>query len=158
MGDACNGISSRCDLNPTWHPDYDCFGAVDTKVATWRRDRDDLSFFAVSSPTTDGVRPFSWSEQNISVDGCKPSQHVGHPNTFNFSWHALPGSWALEVPVETSEEATSGKISSLPLIWLGAASAGLGCVATLLGSLQRSRRPFGAFEQDSAAHYVSIVD
>lgn len=138
-GDACNGISARCDLNPhkhvtclpistfgfgrgcfplqliifawnrswrmtslaicqvsfpifrKWQVSYDCFGAIDAKIAQWRPTADDLSFLAVtrtamrfalmmrccmlhaqvSSPTWGGdERPFTWSQVNSEVDGC----------------------------------------------------------------------------------------
>lgn len=89
-GNACIGISARCDLNPGWKSDYDCWGAVDAKVIQARQHFDDLSFFAVSSPTFDREEhAFSWSRQNVSVDGCKPQQHFGHPDTFNFPWYTL---------------------------------------------------------------------
>lgn len=93
-GDACNGISARCDLNPHKHVSYDCFGAIDAKIARWRNFSEDLSFLAVSSPTWGGnERPFSWSEVNPEVDGCQASDHRGHPNTFDFSWYQLPAEW-----------------------------------------------------------------
>eukprot|EP00913_Durusdinium_trenchii_P020744 g19484.t1 len=91
-GDACNGISARCDLNPHKHVSYDCFGAIDAKIARWRNFSEDLSFLAVSSPTWGGnERPFSWSEVNPEVDGCQASDHRGHPNTFDFSWYQTLG-------------------------------------------------------------------
>ncbi|CAE8637958.1 unnamed protein product [Polarella glacialis] len=93
-GNACNGISARCDLNPTWHPAYDCFGAVDAKVIGQREDVTNLSFYAVASPSHEnGERSFSWGEQDTTVDGCGPSQHLGQPNTFNFDWLVLPSNF-----------------------------------------------------------------
>ena len=93
-GDACNGISARCDLNPHKHVSYDCFGAIDAKIAQWRPTADDLSFLAVSSPTWGGdERPFTWSQVNSEVDGCKVSDHNGHPDTFDFSWYQMPAEW-----------------------------------------------------------------
>merc|ERR1711990_632463 len=97
-GDACHGISSRCDLNPRWHKSYDCYGGVDAKVMRWRpAGSGDLSFIAVGAPTYSigdgGLRPFSWDEQDASQEGCKPEQHVGHPKTFNFGWYLFPGDW-----------------------------------------------------------------
>jgi len=93
-GDACNGISARCDLNPRRHISYDCFGAVDAKVAQWRPTSENLSFLAVSAPTrSHGESAFSWSSVNTSVDGCKPEDHRGHPDTFDFPWLILPDRW-----------------------------------------------------------------
>jgi hypothetical protein len=91
-GDSCNAISARCDLNPQDSHVYDCFGAHDSKVTSWRGpgSAGDLSFFGVLSPTFDDQKPFSWSDQNVLVDTCRPEQHVGHPDTFNFGWHTFP--------------------------------------------------------------------
>jgi len=110
QGNACNAISARCDLNPMWKSDYECFGAVDAKVIQARQHFDNLSFFAVSSPTFDlEERPFSWSRQNVSVGGCRPEQHLGHPDTFNFSWYTL----ASQVDqASESEERLSGEASA----------------------------------------------
>lgn len=91
--DACNSISARCDLNQQSRPEYDCFGAVDAKIAYMRQNPHDLSFYAVASPAFDGARPFSWSDQDPRVDGCAPNQHVGHPDTFNFSFYSMPSRW-----------------------------------------------------------------
>lgn len=94
LGDACNAISARCDLNPQKHVSYDCFGAIDAKVASWRSNRHDLSFLAVSSPTrSHGEQPFAWSRVNDKLDGCKPENHIGHPDTFDFDWYKMPASW-----------------------------------------------------------------
>merc|ERR1712087_666672 len=46
----------------------------------------------MGSPTFDDQKPFSWSAQNSTVDTCRPNQHHGHPDTFNFSWHTFPAS------------------------------------------------------------------
>lgn len=91
-GDKCNAISARCDLNPMDSHVYDCFGGHDSKVTAWRgpESTGNLSFYGVLSPTFDDEKPFSWSSQNASVDTCRPTQHVGHPDTFNFGWHTFP--------------------------------------------------------------------
>jgi len=94
-GNVCNGISARCDLNPTSAPDYDCFGGIDAKVRGASGTSADLSFYAVSSPTYDQEVAFSWHRQDSSVDGCKDSQHIGHPDTWNFSWYRMPSAVGL---------------------------------------------------------------
>jgi hypothetical protein len=88
--DHCNGISARCDLNDHDGSSYGCFGAHDAKVSTMQGAKRDLSFYGILSPTYDENEPFSWAKQNAAVDNCKPSQHVGHPDTFNFKWHHFP--------------------------------------------------------------------
>jgi hypothetical protein len=108
--DACNAISARCDLNPTDSSVYDCFGAHDAKVTTYTG-KSDLSFFGVLSPTFDDERPFSWSDQNQSLDSCRPDNHVGHPNTFNFSWYSFPD--AFETQSVTSAVASLGSNMAL---------------------------------------------
>merc|ERR1711870_119100 len=59
-GDACNGISARCDLNPLGDDNFDCFGAVDLKVATSAlfnaATNSSLAFHAVMAP--------SWNEHD----------------------------------------------------------------------------------------------
>jgi len=127
-GDACNGISSRCDLNPSWTMDYDCFGGTDGKVASFRQSPHDLSFVAVSGPTHDHQeRPFSWAGQNASVDGCRESQHVGHPETFDFPWYALPS----RVPAGLVAEELHDARPSGRLRGTAALLGGLGCALAI---------------------------
>jgi len=145
-GDACNGISSRCDLNPHQEESYDCFGAVDAKIASWSPDADDLSFIAVASPSHEFSedQPFSWSLQDPTIDSCKPEHHQGHPETFNFSWHRLPSIWAEE---EVLLAARGGRLGSLAAGSLGALLAGgvAFVVVTLVG---RSQRQHSRLEHD----------
>jgi len=91
-GDRCNSISSRCDLNPPSETDFDCYGGIDCKAVRWRSDVfSDLSFFAVSGPSRGVDAPaFSWSTvKNTTVENCKPSQHHGHPEVFDFDWYFM---------------------------------------------------------------------
>jgi hypothetical protein len=92
-GDACNGISARCDLNPHNSSSYNCFGAHDAKVTHLQSVVRDMSFLAILSPTYDDNEPFSWSQQDSSAENCRPEQHVGHPDVFNFGWYSFPSSF-----------------------------------------------------------------
>eukprot|EP00930_Biecheleria_cincta_P082293 TRINITY_DN72051_c0_g1_i1.p1 TRINITY_DN72051_c0_g1~~TRINITY_DN72051_c0_g1_i1.p1 ORF type:complete len:649 (-),score=69.04 TRINITY_DN72051_c0_g1_i1:139-2004(-) len=126
--DACNSISARCDLNQQSRPEYDCFGAVDAKIAYMRHNPNDLSFYAVASPAFDGARPFSWSAQDPRVDGCAPNQHVGHPDIFNFSFYAMPSSWNHAFPQDAEpEQRADGLVAAQVFIGL--------CLSLVLGSM-----------------------
>ena len=102
-GDACNGISARCDLNPHLSPRYHTFGvhplvhwclnpvglvgAQDVKVALGSaRNSSSLEFHATLSPTWDGHLnpPFAWSVQKEGI--AKPQ---GHPDVFDFSMYTF---------------------------------------------------------------------
>lgn len=129
-GDACNSISARCDLNPHSSPLYKCFGALDSKFSAYRGDvRTDTSFYGVAGPTHDDEKPFSWRLQNTSVDGCRPSQHVGQPETFDFGWYAFPSVLVLEPGM--------GRMGR----YLGWISVALVCLGLLVSASRR--RPQG---------------
>eukprot|EP00747_Dinoflagellata_sp_TGD_P188897 gnl/TRDRNA2_/TRDRNA2_48536_c0_seq1.p1 gnl/TRDRNA2_/TRDRNA2_48536_c0~~gnl/TRDRNA2_/TRDRNA2_48536_c0_seq1.p1 ORF type:complete len:309 (+),score=29.59 gnl/TRDRNA2_/TRDRNA2_48536_c0_seq1:112-927(+) len=92
-GDACNGISARCDLNPTGDDKFDCFGAVDLKVATSalfdKTTNSSLAFHGIWAPSWNDQdnAPFQWSKQG---QGCYWFRHGGQPDLFNFSMHTYP--------------------------------------------------------------------
>jgi len=88
MHDACNGISSRCDLNTPFvekdggvHP-YAPFGALDCKTTdnTLQQTR---TAWAVSGPTWDSQAPFAWTSQ------WPTTPHYGHPNVFAFHFEQM---------------------------------------------------------------------
>jgi len=88
MHDACNGISSRCDLNTPFvgkgggvHP-YAPFGALDCKVTddSMVPTRQSL---AVSGPTWDSQPPFAWTGQ------WPTTPHYGHANVFAFNFESM---------------------------------------------------------------------
>jgi len=97
MGDRCNSISARCDLNPPDATDFDCSGGIDSKAVRWRADLlNDLSFFAISGPSRGVDAPaFAWNKvKNTSVENCKTSLHLGHPDVFDFDWYFMSaGTW-----------------------------------------------------------------
>merc|ERR1711879_878896 len=84
-GNACNGVSARCDLNPFSDDSFDCFGAIDIKVADSSlldvATNESLSFYATMAPSWNHVDnpPFQWSQQG---QGCKHYGHVGQPDLF----------------------------------------------------------------------------
>ena len=91
-GDACNGISARCDLNPPSSESFDCFGAIDIKVATSglfnRTTESGLGFYGNFAPSWGGMNPpFAWSNQG---QGCKGTPHAMQPDVFNFSTFTFP--------------------------------------------------------------------
>ena len=154
--DACNAIASRCDLNPHDSPKYSCFGATNAKTARYRAKTDDLSFFAILSPTHEAHPVFVWSEQNGTVDGCR--RPVGMPDRLGFGWWSVPKS--LE---ETPFFGGVGEISSWSgglLLGTGSCTpgvfvlpVGLGAVlgVSLMGRLKRTT-------MDPVDHYVEAPD
>lgn len=165
IGDACNGISARCDLNPFQHESYDCFGAIDAKIAEWRPSSDDLSFSAVSAPTrSHGAPAFSWSSVDTTVDGCKPHEHVGHPDTFDFGWHVFPARWpslASETLLLSSETLpmlsalASGRETQTAILCLALACSTLALLSAVICTL---RRAFQSRDASNSFHYHVIVD
>merc|ERR1712232_786833 len=93
VGNACNGISARCDLNPIASDDFDCFGAIDIKVATSRlfdmATNSSLAFYATMAPSWNDMdnAPFRWSQQG---QGCKQYAHTGQPDKCNFTMFTFP--------------------------------------------------------------------
>jgi hypothetical protein len=82
LGDACNGISARCDLNP---PNkgltYRAFGGYDCKVTSnWLMKS--MTTHALSGPSSETLPPFTWRDWS-SVS------HVGQPDLFNFPFVAM---------------------------------------------------------------------
>jgi len=128
-GDTCNAISARCDLNPPSSEHYDCFGAIDGKIVSYRSDPTDLSFLAISGPTSSREEvPFTWSHQNTSVKGCGSRDHEGHPDTFDFSWYTMPSftagtsasfsaatptTLAMEPPRQAASHSASAKVAEV---------------------------------------------
>jgi len=93
-GNACNGISARCDLNPLSGDSFQCFGALDIKVATSSlvaaaASKSSLVFHATMAPSWDDGdnAPFEWSRQG---QGCKQYGHLGQPDRFNFTMYTYP--------------------------------------------------------------------
>jgi hypothetical protein len=85
-GDACNGISARCDLNAGKH---DCFGAIDLKVSSSSLQAKGLDWHGMMAPSWNHADnpPFAWS----SSGNCKQSDpHAGQPNVFNFTMLTYP--------------------------------------------------------------------
>lgn len=63
LGDACNGISARCDLNPPENQP-DAFGAIDAKITDMINVKQMLTK-AVAGPTWDSQPVFSWTNEWI---------------------------------------------------------------------------------------------
>eukprot|EP01117_Protostelium_nocturnum_P005086 TRINITY_DN183_c0_g1_i1.p1 TRINITY_DN183_c0_g1~~TRINITY_DN183_c0_g1_i1.p1 ORF type:complete len:521 (-),score=165.39 TRINITY_DN183_c0_g1_i1:104-1666(-) len=76
LGNSCNGIASRCDLNPV-HPRP--YGALDCKL-TSNELSGNMTSEIIGGPTWDDQPPFAWTEQ------WKDTPHFGHPKVFNFEW------------------------------------------------------------------------
>jgi len=165
LGDACNAISARCDLNQQNQIQYDCFGAIDAKVRQWRPDHGDLSFNAVSSPAwkRGPLEPFRWSTQNASVEGCKHDQHFGHPDSFDFEWYKIPAAFSKSLsPAVVTPSAPAGQmvrtlveadVEHQPRAALTAAVCGL-LVASTIGGLWLARG--SSSREIVASDYVAI--
>jgi len=76
LGDSCNGVSARCDLNTT---SVMAFGGFDCKVSSTELIKDMLTS-ALSGPTTLTQPPFSWTGPFATIP------HLGQPTLFNFSF------------------------------------------------------------------------
>jgi len=78
LGDSCNGISSRCDLNPPANGPAP-FGAIDAKITDWHNSPN-LITQAVCGPTWDSQPIFAWTEEWQGVP------HYGQPQVFDFTF------------------------------------------------------------------------
>eukprot|EP00931_Biecheleriopsis_adriatica_P081218 TRINITY_DN54552_c0_g1_i1.p1 TRINITY_DN54552_c0_g1~~TRINITY_DN54552_c0_g1_i1.p1 ORF type:complete len:617 (-),score=89.13 TRINITY_DN54552_c0_g1_i1:165-1748(-) len=84
LGDACNAIAARCDLNNISTESWQLDGAIDAKVSTVTMGKT-LSFLAQNGPTWDQQPPFTW--ETIPED--KTMSHVGQLRTYKLPWIAF---------------------------------------------------------------------
>lgn len=93
-GDACFGISSRCDLNPTTSKSFRLEGGIDSKATTATLAYD-MIFVAQNGPTHDTQPPFNWASWDNSTTPPpgynKVPVHVGGPESFDFDWIGFGG-------------------------------------------------------------------
>jgi hypothetical protein len=78
LGDACNSISARCDLDPPSLTPYP-FGAIDCKV-TDAKMSPHMKSNAVSSPTWDSQPIFAWTQEWQGIP------HYGQPEIWDFEF------------------------------------------------------------------------
>merc|ERR1712100_201506 len=106
LGNACDAISARCDLNPLTSPTWMLSGGIDAKVSSIKLGMA-LTFVAQNGPTTDQQPPFTWqstSEQSLP--------HRGEPVVIDFPWTSFgptaefestqlerETSWTLTIPI-----------------------------------------------------------
>eukprot|EP01114_Cavostelium_apophysatum_P002950 TRINITY_DN1265_c0_g1_i1.p1 TRINITY_DN1265_c0_g1~~TRINITY_DN1265_c0_g1_i1.p1 ORF type:complete len:530 (-),score=124.52 TRINITY_DN1265_c0_g1_i1:37-1626(-) len=79
LGNACNSISARCDLNPE-NPSP--FGAIDGKIANSETVKS-IQSQAVAGPTWDSQPPFAWTGEWTDV------AHYGEVQVYDFDWIAV---------------------------------------------------------------------
>jgi hypothetical protein len=87
-GNACNAISSRCDLNKINSTNFLLEGGIDSKATTASLAKRML-FTAQQGPTHDQQVPFSWSvvEQEWPFQKyLNIPKHNGAPDLFDFDW------------------------------------------------------------------------
>ena len=93
-GNACFGISSRCDLNPTASKSFRLEGGIDSKATTASLAYN-MIFVAQNGPTHDNQPPFNWTlwEQATAPPPgySKLPVHTGAPESFNFDWIGFGG-------------------------------------------------------------------
>ncbi|KAL9656174.1 hypothetical protein ABK040_007791 [Willaertia magna] len=78
LGDACNQVAARCDLNAPTAPRHRAFGAIDAKVTDIYMAKENIAL-AQNGPTHDEQPPFTWKEGYNDL-------HFGQPQTFDFDW------------------------------------------------------------------------
>jgi hypothetical protein len=81
LGDACNSISARCDLNPPNLNPYP-FGAIDCKITDVKMSNS-LESKAVSSPTWDSQPIFAWTEEWNGIP------RYGQPTIWDFTFETM---------------------------------------------------------------------
>eukprot|EP00929_Paragymnodinium_shiwhaense_P052943 TRINITY_DN26506_c0_g1_i1.p1 TRINITY_DN26506_c0_g1~~TRINITY_DN26506_c0_g1_i1.p1 ORF type:complete len:574 (+),score=131.43 TRINITY_DN26506_c0_g1_i1:76-1797(+) len=81
LGDACNAISSRCDLNPASSSSWQLDGGIDAKAASVDMGKA-LMFAAQNGPTTYQQPAFRWADVPFE----KQPLRRGQPEAFDFQW------------------------------------------------------------------------
>jgi len=84
LGNACNGISARCDLNPAGKPGFthSAFGGYDCKVTESELIKN-MTTHALSGPSSVQQPPFAWKGDWATVP------HIGQPPVFAFPFVPL---------------------------------------------------------------------
>jgi hypothetical protein len=87
LGDACRGISARCDLNTPWATNgtlngWAAFGGIDSKITNNLLIKQ-MAAWAVCGPTWDNQPVFAWTKTWASVP------HYGMPVVYDFTWELL---------------------------------------------------------------------
>lgn len=84
LGNACNAVSSRCDLNPIGSSTWQLEGGIDAKASSVTMGMS-LKFVAQNGPTADEQPPFTWE----AIPAHLSLPHQGQPDLFNYSWIAF---------------------------------------------------------------------
>lgn len=81
LGDACNSISARCDLNPpSNYPGP--FGGTDSKI-TFQDLSSKIQSLAICGPTWDSQPIFAWTEE------WQDYPHYGQPEIFDYQYEQM---------------------------------------------------------------------
>jgi len=80
LGNSCNSISSRCDLN--FLGKMEAFGAIDAKLTEASLAAEGRAE-VVSGPTWDSQPPFAWNDAWSTVP------HHGHAEVYAFKWETM---------------------------------------------------------------------
>jgi Phospholipase B len=87
-------IAARGDLIPkngtwgnwTWLKGPQAFGAVDSKITSYKMLKKDFSAHIISGPTYDDQIPFRWSTSPVRFLPLSQSSHIGQPDLQMFEW------------------------------------------------------------------------
>ena len=85
LGNACNAISARCDLNPIDSPDYQLDGGLDAKASSYTLAKE-LRFVAQCGPTHDDQPVWDWASYKPTKAQPTAPVHMAHPSRFGFGW------------------------------------------------------------------------
>eukprot|EP00928_Gymnodinium_smaydae_P033273 TRINITY_DN23875_c0_g2_i2.p1 TRINITY_DN23875_c0_g2~~TRINITY_DN23875_c0_g2_i2.p1 ORF type:complete len:585 (+),score=99.11 TRINITY_DN23875_c0_g2_i2:92-1846(+) len=99
LGDACNAISSRCDLNPIASATWQLDGGIDAKVSNVAMGLE-MNFVAQNGPTTYQQPPFRWQD----IPRSKQLAHVGQAKVYDFEW------------IQFGPRLQSGRASKVPYV------------------------------------------